>query len=157
MAKSNRIEWDEVASAAENARRKLPALAQSFFETGRKLAGGKASEAALHRFRLSAKRLRYTLEFFRFCYGPGLDDRLAVLREIQSCLGEISDCAVTRELAAATLPGRSAERVAADRFLQRRARQKAAQFRRYWRRVVDVPGADRRWRSYFARVSAKKG
>ena len=152
MPKSNRIDWDDSATAGQNARLKLPALAQSFFEAGRRLANLNASEAALHRFRLRTKRLRYTLEFFRFCYGPGLERRLEVLREIQDCLGEISDCAVARELAAQTLAPRSAERQQADRFLRARARRKAAQFRRYWRVVVDVPGEERRWRNYLSRV-----
>jgi CHAD domain-containing protein len=157
MPKSNRIDWDDSATAGQNARLKLPSLVQSFFRTGRKVADPSSSEAALHQFRLRAKRLRYTLEFFRFYYGPGLERRLAVLREIQGCLGEISDCAVTRELTARTLAPRSAERQQADRFLRGRARRKAAQFRRYWREVVDVPGEERRWRNYLSRVAAERG
>lgn len=148
MPKSNRVDWDDSATAGKNARLKLPSLVESFFRTGRKVAAPGSSEAALHQFRLRAKRLRYTLEFFRFCYGPGLEKRLAVLREIQGCLGELSDCAVTRELAARSAAGQQA-----DRYLRGRARRKAAQFRRYWRQVVDLPGEERRWRNYLARVS----
>jgi CHAD domain-containing protein len=153
MPKSNRMDWYDSATAGQNARLKLPSLVERYFRLGRKVADPSSPQAALHPFRLKTKRLRYTLEFFRFCYGPGLERRLAVLREIQDCLGEFSDCAVTRELAARTLAPRSAEAQQADRFLRGRARRKAAQFRRYWREVVDVPGEERRWRNYLARVS----
>jgi len=118
MPKSNRIDWDDSATAGQNARSKLPALVEHYFRIGRKVAAPGSPEAALHQFRLTTKRLRYTLEFFRFCYGPGLGKRLAVLREVQSCLGEISDCAVTRELAAGMLRARWAEGQRADRFLR---------------------------------------
>jgi CHAD domain-containing protein len=156
MAKGGRKTWDESASAAENARRTLPALAQAYFEAGRKLAHASTSDDALHRFRLRTKRLRYTLEFFQSCYGPGLESRVEMLRQIQDCLGEISDCTVTRTLTAGKLPAHSAERQAIDGYLRRRAQQKTAQFRRYWRRVVDRLGEDRRWRNYLARVAATK-
>jgi CHAD domain-containing protein len=152
MPKSNRIVWDESASAIENARRKLPPLALAYIEEGRKLAHGPVPDEALHRFRLRTKRLRYTLEFFRACYGPGLERRLEMLRQIQDLLGDINDCAVTREVAVRKLPARSAERQAVDGFVRRRAQQKIAQFRRYWQTVVDLPGEDRRWRNYLARV-----
>jgi len=151
MPKSDRIDWDDSATAGQNARMKLPALVENYFQIGRKVAAPGSKEAALHQFRLTTKRLRYTLEFFRFCYGPGLEKRLAVLREVQSCLGEISDCAVTRELAAGMLRARWAEGQRADRFLRGRARRKTAQFRQYWREVVDVPGEERRWQNYLAK------
>lgn len=154
MAKRKRIVWDDSASAAESARKKLPALVQSYFEEGRKLAEGEASQEALHRFRLRTKRLRYTLEFFRSCYGPGFETRLGALRKVQDYLGEISDCTATRQLAAAALPARTAERRQVERFLASRAQWKAAQFRRHWQKVFDVPGEDRRWRNYLSRVPA---
>lgn len=151
MAKRKRIVWDDSATAAENARSKLPALMQSYFEEGRKLVNGDASSDGLHRFRLGTKRLRYTLEFFRPCYGPGFETRLGALRKVQDCLGEISDCTATRQLVAAILPVRTVERKQIERFLGGRAQGKAAQFRRHWQKAFDVPGEERRWRNYLAR------
>lgn len=154
MAKRKRIVWDDSGTAAASARLKLPPLVQSYFEQGRKLAQGNASPPALHLFRLKTKRLRYTLEIFRSCYGPGLETRLAALRKVQDCLGEISDCAAARQLTAAILPPRSPERKAIEHFLLGRTEWRAAQFRRHWQKVFDIPGEDRRWRNYLARPAS---
>ena len=71
MAKTN-ISWDDSSTASANARAKLPAMLQAYFEEGRKLTGAEFTNARMHRFRLETKGLRYTLELFRACYGPGL-------------------------------------------------------------------------------------
>jgi CHAD domain-containing protein len=151
MAKGYRIRWDEAATAAENARLKLPMLIERYFQDGRALAAGKASGDELHDFRLKTKRVRYTLEFFRACYGPGLVQRLASIRKIQDLLGEISDCATAIDLAGHLLPARSPERRKVESFLAGRAARQAAAFRRYWRQVFDRTGEQRRWRNYLAR------
>lgn len=134
------MKWDESASAAANARLKLPAQAAKYFRAGRKLAGAKFAYPAFHRFRLRTKRFRYTLEFFRFCYGPALDELLADLRRIQDCLGAISDCETARLLAGDK---------AFERYLRTRAERKARQFQRHWRKALDP--AEVRWSRYLAR------
>jgi CHAD domain-containing protein len=149
MAK--RVKWDDKASAAANARAHLPVLLLGYYEEGRSLTAGALSAERLHQFRLATKRLRYTVELFRTCYGPGLDRWLAALREIQDHLGAISDCASTRKLVAAKLPKDSAERARIERSLAARARREAAAFRRYWQTAFDAPGASRRWAAYFGR------
>src|SRR5213594_2000685 len=98
MAKRISPVWDTNKSAPENAARKLPKLAGRYFKAGRKLLKGRASVEILHRFRLETKRFRYTLELFRPCYGPGLDQRLALLRKVQDLLGEINDCVTAKSL-----------------------------------------------------------
>ncbi len=153
MAKGDRIRWDESATAAENARLKLPVLIERYFEDGRALAARAASLDDLHRFRLKTKRVRYTLEFFRDWYGPGLVQRLASIRKIQDFLGEISDCTAALNLAHQLLPSDSSERRRIETYLKKRARRQAAGFRRYWRNVFDEAGEQRRWRSYLARPS----
>jgi len=50
--------------------------------------------AELHRMRIAAKHLRYTLEIFEPLYGKGLRKPLKVVKEIQEQLGEIHDCDV---------------------------------------------------------------
>jgi CHAD domain-containing protein len=149
MAK--RIKWDDKASAASNARAHLPAMLLSYYEEGRALAGNALAADRLHQFRLATKRLRYTVELFRACYGPGLERWLAGMREIQDHLGAISDCASTRDLVLAKLPKESAERTRIERALAARARREAAAFRRYWRTAFDAPGESRRWAAYFGR------
>ncbi len=156
MAKGYRIRWDDSATAGENARLKLPALVERYFEDGRRLMGSDASADALHRFRLKTKRVRYTLEFFRVWYGPGLVERLASMRKLQDFLGELSDCATAQALAEEALPGNSPDRSKVEKYLTERAKKQTAAFQRYWRQVFDKPGEQRRWLNYLARPLAPK-
>jgi CHAD domain-containing protein len=151
MAKDGTFQWDDSASAADNARRKLPDLMRAYYGQGRKLAGGDLSPELLHEFRLATKRLRYTVEMFRACYGPGLDNWLTALREIQDHLGAINDCVATKELLAAKLEKGAPERIKIERSLGARIRREAAAFRHYWQGTFDTPGEARRWTAYFSR------
>jgi CHAD domain-containing protein len=146
-----KLRWDESLSAAQNARAALPELARSYFEEGRKLTARPPSSAALHRFRLDSKALRYTLELFRPCYGAGLERRLAVLRKIQAYLGAINDYATTIELVAARLPPDAPERGGIEARLSSVAKRKSLEFRRYAQRLFHDPGEERRWRNYLSR------
>ena len=152
MAKK-RIDWDEAASATVNARAQLPAIAQSYFDQGRRLLDPSSSPAAMHRFRLETKAFRYTLELFRPCYGPALERYLSGLREIQDCLGALNDCAATRDLIAEKLPKHDPEREKIDGFLAEQRRRESAKFRRYWRTTFDSPGQEQRWLRYLSRRS----
>ena len=98
MAKRFQVDWDAAAPAAQNARSKLPPLIVEYFAEGRQLFAADATSAALHRFRIETKHLRYTLEMFGECYGPGLEARLERLRGLQQSLGDLNDCVTTREL-----------------------------------------------------------
>jgi hypothetical protein len=51
----------------------------------------------LHDMRISAKRLRYCLEFFSGCLGRQFKDTLAKFKKLQDYLGEIHDCDVWLE------------------------------------------------------------
>jgi CHAD domain-containing protein len=154
MAKK-RMEWDEAASTPANARERLPAIAQSYFDQGRKLLDPSSSTSAMHRFRLETKAFRYTLELFRPCFGPALDRYLSGLREIQDCLGALNDCAATRDLIAEKLPKHDPGREKIDAVLAELGRRESAKFRRYWSRSFDSPGQERRWLNYLSRRSAK--
>jgi CHAD domain-containing protein len=152
MAKDDALKWDESASPGANARRCLPELVLSYYREGRKAAAGDAAPEALHEFRLRTKRLRYTLELFRVCYGPGLERCLDALGRIQDHLGAISDCAATERTCLAVLPQDSPDRDRLRSYLDRRAAREAAAFRRYWRDAFDQPGQARRWEIYFRRA-----
>ena len=128
----------------------LPERAKEFFAAGRKAARKGAAPDELHRFRLSAKRFRYTLELYRPFYGPQLDERLAEVRQVQTLLGERQDCAVTlRRIHALVTPDANARQVLA--IVEARGVHLEAEFRRYWQTVLDAPGAALAWSRYLAR------
>jgi CHAD domain-containing protein len=151
MSKLYRANWDERASAAANARRELPPLAASYFARVRALLADDPSAAKLHRLRLVTKRLRYTLELFRPCYGPGLETRLAALRGIQQLLGEVNDCAAAGRLLSKSISTASPQRARILHFLEERTAVKAQEFRKDWAEVFDAPGQERSWTTYLAR------
>jgi hypothetical protein len=150
MAKPSGIVWNEAAGPAANARRQLPGLTAEFFAEVRAALGARPSPEQLHRVRLAAKRIRYTLELFRPCYGPGLEARIESLRNLQQVLGEINDCAATRRILANDMPV-SAQRTKVDRFLSSRLRKKTAELRKLWAERFDAPGRDLLWMRYLAR------
>lgn len=153
---ANRIDWDERSGAAVNARRKLPVVATEYFARVRKLLEKDPSPRKLHRLRLATKRLRYTLELFRPCYGPGLETRTAELRQVQLLLGEMNDCATTAELLSKAMK-KSPQRARVEKFLDERSAQKAQEFRKQWSEVFDAPGRERWWTGYLARDARAPG
>lgn len=152
MAKDEALRWDESASPGANARRCLPELVLSYYREGRTATAGDAAPEALHEFRLRTKRLRYTIELFRSCYGPGLGRCLAALGRIQDHLGALSDCAATGRTCLAVLPRDSPDLGRLQSYLDKRAAREAAAFRRYWRNEFDKAGEARRWEIYFRRA-----
>ena len=153
MAKTIHPEWDERLGPAPNARRQLPPLVLQYFARGREAAASDLSPEKLHRLRLATKRLRYTLELFRPCYGPGLETRLAMLHEVQQLLGEVSDGgAAIRFLGDAAL-ARSGQRSRAIEFLRQRTARKQREFRKHWVEVFDASSRERWWITYLSRHS----
>jgi CHAD domain-containing protein len=149
MVKQNRIVWDANKTASANAALKLPELAARYFQAGRELLSGSVSFDALHRFRLETKRFRYTVELFRPCYGPGLDERLASLEKIQDLLGEINDCVTAQALL-------GEQRRSLGHLLERRIAQKRRELNRYWHDSFDAAGRAEWWSDYLERF-AKDG
>ncbi len=143
MPKLRHVEWDREATAAANARRRLPPLAAGYFAGVRTALEGNPPPEKLHRLRLVTKRLRYTLELFRPCYGPGLDARLAALRRVQQILGEVNDYVATARL----LP----KRAHAHAWLAAQTTDKAQEFRKHWTEEFDAPGREAQWVKYLAR------
>jgi CHAD domain-containing protein len=148
VRKPYRATWDEKADTAANARRELPKLTADYFARARKLLAQDPPPAELHALRLDTKRLRYTFELFRPCYGPGLEARIEALRRVQQLLGEVNDIVT----AAALLP----QRARARRVLENRAQAKAQEFRRHWAEAMDAPGQEDRWAAYLARNARRK-
>jgi CHAD domain-containing protein len=157
MSKPHQARWDDRAGAAANARRELPRLAASYFARVRELLAEEPSPSKLHRLRLATKRLRYTLELFRPCYGPGLETRLAALRRVQQLLGEVNDSGAAGRLLSKSMSAASPQRARILRFLEERAAVKAQEFRKDWAEVFDAPGQERWWTGYLARNARTPG
>jgi len=121
------------------AARILPRLAKDYFRGGRGAARQKAPAEELHRLRIAAKSLRYTLDLFAPAYGGAAAGILDELKGIQTLLGAINDCAVVREMAAQR---GGAEEILAS--LKKRQRRKTAEFRALWGKAV-AGGAQERW------------
>ena len=122
------------------ARRELPRLAEAFFREGRHAASQEASAKQLHKFRLAAKRFRYSLELFAELYGPVAGDWVEQLRTTQALLGSINDCAVTRRLVEEL--GAAAGMVAA---LKNRQKRKTREFRKAWEEDLNASEGARLW------------
>jgi CHAD domain-containing protein len=145
MAKKLQVEWDSLVGPAANARRHLPPLASAYFVEARTMLAEAEEPAKLHRLRLISKRLRYTLELFQPCYGPGIDLRLQALKRVQDLLGEINDAVI-----AASLIEYLPNSVRMKRYLHERAARKAAAFRIEWQQHFDARGQEGWWTSYLA-------
>lgn len=139
---------DEEASIA--ARQVLPAAAADFFEAGRKTSQKSDSPERLHALRLSAKRLRYTMELFTPFYGPVLRRRLDQVREVQNLLGKRQDCAVAADYIQPLAPLDSVVEEVLGRVTARGLRIEH-DFRRYWHESFDAPGEAEAWRRYLSR------
>lgn len=157
MSKPDPIRWKESSGAAANAREHLPALVSAYFAEGRHLLQGQPKAAQLHTLRLATKRLRYTLELFRPCYGPGFRPRLAALRRLQQFLGEINDCATAAAELASPTVRKSPQHARGAAFLAQRSRAKTAEFLREWRQAFDAPGQERWWTTYLVRHARTPG
>ena len=156
MANKAGTKWDEAASAGEDARAHLPGVAGAYFLQGRKLMEGSPTPGELHAFRLKTKRLRYTLELFRPCYGSTLEQRLEALRDIQTLLGDINDCAAALGITAAWFPAKSAQLSKVQRFLNARSNRLTTEFRKHWREKFDAPGREDWWVGYLARKRPRR-
>lgn len=150
MSTMRQPEWEPGTSAAENARRELPALVESYFDFMRKELKKNPPPARLHPLRLATKRLRYTLELFRPCYSRGLEDRLEALQTLQKHLGDVNDCVTGWDLLKKSM-ARSPDRAKVRKYLDRRALKQARAFHQAWRDLFEAPRRQEWWISYLAR------
>lgn len=145
-----KVKWREKAGPASNARRELPRLVAAFFTDLRAALARKPRPENLHPLRVRAKHLRYSLELFRPCYGPGLEERIEALKKLQDVLGDVNDPVAARATIGDVMrPGR--RRTAIERFATARAAEKAKLFHEHWKTVFDAPGRERWWTGYLAR------
>lgn len=139
--------------AGENASRLLPRLAEEVFKAGDKAVAGDLTPEKAHRFRIIVKRFRYTLEYFRPCYGSATDSYLEMLKAVQQVLGELNDCRSSQELYQGLLkvgnpPTRHKKLFSA---LEKRQADLMDKFREEWRRRFENPTMRRKFLRYLAR------
>lgn len=152
MSEMKQPDWDPRRSARENARRELPSMAAAYIADVRAALAKDPPPPKLHRLRLATKRLRYTLEVFRPCYGKGLEERLEVLRKVQGQLGDTNDCVAAWDLLAKIMrPSRDRTRM--EGYLERRAKKQAAGFRAQWQELFEAPGREEWFTGFFKRPS----
>ena len=144
------VKWDDEAGVASNARKELPKLAQAYFAQVRRALAGNPPPARLHPLRVSGKRLRYSLDLFHPCYGPGLDERIEALKNVQDLLGQVNDAVASLGVIQKAMR-KSRLRSRVERFVAQRAAQKAKAFREHWQREFDAPGREDWWTEYLSR------
>ena len=149
MSKPYKVRWDQKSGAAANARRELPRLVAGYFARVRELVAEDPPPGELHAIRLETKKVRYTLELFRACYGPGLEKRMGALRRLQQLLGDVNDYTSSEQLIEASMRD-SPMRVRIGRFLQERAAATALEFRKEWA-AFDAPEQEVWWTRYLSR------
>jgi CHAD domain-containing protein len=110
-------------SSPEMAEHALERLSRDFLERGNEAASPKASPHAMHRFRIVAKKYRYTLELLH----PS-SPLVESIKRVSTLLGDINDC-----VAAAEIVPPLASR------LKKRQRKKIEAFRRYWAAEFAAP------------------
>ena len=156
MSKKPKFDWNGDADPAANARINLPPLVSAWFARVRKLLAGNPEPPELHCLRLETKKLRYTLELFRPCYGPGLETRMQDLRKLQQLLGEVNDSAATSRLLENAMR-KSAERTRVEAYLSSQAAAKAVAVRKLWIEVFEVEGCEAKWTAYLERQARTPG
>lgn len=155
MGRKKRPAWILSGSSTENARLVLPSLAARFFEAGREAVGLRPTAPKLHKLRLRGKRLRYSLELFAPCYGPGLAHRLAELKKVQEYLGDISDCDATAKLISKTELNGDADSARLIEFLDARKKDRIVRFAAHWKTYFDSPGQLESWLFYLKNYAGR--
>ncbi len=73
---------------ADACRSQVPALVAALVDADE---AGLDDFESLHRLRIAAKRLRYALEVFAPCFGPGFRATYAIVEDLQETLGAVND------------------------------------------------------------------
>ncbi|HLI86993.1 MAG TPA: CHAD domain-containing protein [Bryobacteraceae bacterium] len=155
--KSAKPQWDKTSDAVANAQAVLPKLLADYFQLGREVLASNPAPPELHQLRLASKKLRYTLELFKGCYGPGFGERINALKTLQQMLGEINDTVAAERTIGGILVADTEESRRAVDYLRNFGRDKAKAFRKHWTTVFDAPGQERWWTEYLARQAGKNG
>lgn len=135
----------------------LPDMAKDHFRVGKDASRDDASATELHQFRISAKHLRYTLDFFSPLYGASLTGLLDQLKEMQTLLGDINDCATVRHLLRHhKQEGGEASMKEIMAALKKRQKQKTEQFQKEFGPEFSSAAALRRWQESLRKTATPR-
>jgi CHAD domain-containing protein len=151
-AKRSLLKWRAdllpVETAAAEPERVLVRMAEKFIRAGDQAAEANSSVGDLHRFRILAKKFRYSVELFRPVYGAAADEWLGRMKRLQTVLGDMNDYRVARELIADL-----GANVSLAASFKRKEQKKAAEFRDLWKE--EYSAAAREWARSLERVPRK--
>lgn len=125
--------------------RQAPDMIEARLDEMRALSGAiedPANVEGLHRMRIAAKRLRYTMEAFAPCFGRPLLDKIAAIKLLQEQLGQIHDSDVWMEKLRQYRdePGLSEDRLSAiDQLIAERQEHRESTYKEalaHWRGLV---------------------
>lgn len=143
--------------ARENGSRILPRLGQQFFTAMDSAIDGELDAEQAHRLRLLAKRFRYSMEYFRPCYGETMDAYLNHIGDLQRAMGKLTDCSSSRALFRELLPGRARQRQKKlFEALKRREEEQLDVVRSLWRDQLANSLTRKRFLRYLARPAAPR-
>jgi CHAD domain-containing protein len=108
---------------AETARERLPRIAKKFLRDGDQASSAKE----LHRARIEAKKLRYTMEILDPAFGEQFRPAIERMKTVQSALGKINDAHAVRLLVRDA--GGDAE---IEDWLKKRQKKHTREFRNEW-------------------------
>ena len=131
------------AVAGQVAQHILPRMTKDFLGHGNEASQAGTAAQKLHRFRIAAKKFRYTLELFAPLYTPRLTELLGAIRRVQTLLGEINDCAMVREILSHYHGTKKL-----TNLLKKRQSSKIDEFRRYWQKAFGNREQIRAWIEY---------
>jgi CHAD domain-containing protein len=114
------------ASVEETADQVLPAITRECLKRGVAAAEG-ASAEQLHHFRISAKKLRYTVELFASRDVRNLRAWLHQIKKVQTLLGDINDCETARQMVSRFGGGKKL-----DNQLKREQEKRVRDFHQHW-------------------------
>jgi CHAD domain-containing protein len=141
----------EIGTVEEAAKKTLPRLVKRFLDLGDQ-AGGAGDLEQLHRLRIAAKRLRYTLELLAPSGKSALGARLKQIKNVQAILGSINDAELVRKMVVRENAARS---LCAE--LVKRRDQKIEEFRSHWKADFAGPGNLVGWRENPVGSPGKRG
>ncbi len=133
----------EAPVASEAASGILPDILKNHLRRGHRAAREDTPEKKLHRFRIATKEMRYTLDMFAPLYGDGIGEIVDRLKKLQTHLGSIHDCAVTRDLLDDAQSAAGKEDIL--RALEKRRDKKLERFLRDYKRDFGDKEMIHRW------------
>lgn len=113
-------------SVDESSREVLPRVGRECLKRGFAAAKG-ASPEQLHLFRISVKKLRYTVELFASDDARNLQAWLDQIKKIQTLLGDVNDCETARRMASRLGGGKKL-----DAQLRKEQAKRVKNFHQHW-------------------------